>query len=105
MGCQCTTSDGGKRAWVRVDDPGDEDSWVHAACGQPSLATLRSQNMLNLFQGGAHHNELVETSDLTSKGEFSWVIDYSWTTEIIYGSQSGRPARVWRPKEQVSSNV
>lgn len=97
LGCQCASGDGGKRAWVRS---ADGDTWVHIHCGQPSLAVIRGQDMLNLFRFGPHHHELVETRDLTSKVEFNWVADYRWTPEVIVGSESGREARVWVHKDQ-----
>jgi hypothetical protein len=100
VGCRCTDEDPYRLAWVSTSD----GTMVHQ-CGQPSLATIRSQNMLNLFQGGAHHNELVETSDLTSKAEFTWVSDYSWTPELVVGSLTGRKARVWRANGHETGNV
>lgn len=59
--------------------------------------------MLNIFQGGPHHNELVETYDLTRDSQYSWISDYVWTPEKIVGSVSGREARVWRYKDASST--
>lgn len=100
MGCQCLTSDGGgKKAWVASGDT--RNTFVHAQCGQPSLAMIRSQDLLNLMQGGDHHNVLVETKDLTTDPQYGWIASYKWTPETIVGSVSGREARVWRPREDV----
>lgn len=56
--------------------------------------------MLNLFQGGEHHNELIETQDLIKRRDVTpWLPSYVWTPEKIVGSLTGREARVWRYKE------
>jgi hypothetical protein len=97
IGCKCTTDiGGGKKAWSRASD---NETWVHE-CGYPSEATLRSQDMLNLFRFGPHHNELIETEELMKRRDVGgWITSYAWTPEKITGSVSGREARVWVYKE------
>lgn len=57
--------------------------------------------MLNIFRYGDRHNEIHETKELMSSHLFGWIAAYIWTPEIIYGSESGRPARVWVHKDHV----
>lgn len=88
VGCRCESDDGG---WNRASD----GTWVHA-CGLPSEATLRSDDLLNIFRLGPHHNELIETEDLMKRPDVgAWITSYGWTPEKIVGSVSGREARVW----------
>lgn len=100
IGCQCLIEEGRGTSWTRASD----GTYVHA-CGYPSEATLRSQDMLNIFQGGPRHNELVETEELMKREDVGkWITSYAWTAEKITGSVSGREARVWRFKEPTAEN-
>jgi hypothetical protein len=53
--------------------------------------------VLNLFRYGPLHHRVVETSDLWKKRDqgFEAVNQYTWTPEVVYGSESGAAARVW----------
>ena len=96
-GCRCLVEEGQGTTWTLASD----GTFLHA-CGLPSIATLRSQDLLNLFRFGPHHNEVLETEQLTTdRLVSSWLVDYAWTAEKIVGSVSGREARVWVYKEPI----
>lgn len=100
VGCRCESDTG---TWTRASD----GTWIHS-CGYPSEALLRSQDMLNLFRLGPHHNELYETEQLTKdRTVAAWITGYAWTPEVIVGSVSGREARVWvwKDRDDVSTAV
>lgn len=64
---------------------------------------------LNLLQGGPLHNKLLTNAEFLNRGQLQaredaklllkHAAEYRWTPEIIYGSESGKPARVWVWKE------
>lgn len=99
-GCRCLIEEGQGTSWTRADD----GTFVHC-CGYPSVAVLRSQDLLNLFRYGPHHNELIETAALTTdRSVASWITDYAWTPEKVVGSVSGREARVWVFKDETAAS-
>lgn len=71
----------------------DDGVWVHPNCMLPVKPVCE----LNLFRFGPLHNQLVTVRDLWKERDkgYEKVKEYTWTQEIVYGSESGRPARVW----------
>lgn len=57
--------------------------------------------MLNIMQGGPMHNTIIETQDLVTDINKSWITEYKWTSHTITGSMSGKIARVWEFVEAV----
>jgi len=47
------------------------------------------------------HNTIIETQDLVTDINKSWITEYKWTSHTITGSMSGKIARVWEFVEAV----
>lgn len=118
MICECTgvrkTEGGWTRRW-------QDDMWVCGVCLLPTPLFLEGYLMkkskepeavpthLNLLRGGILHNKLLTNEELLSrvlisqrpdgKELLAHLAEYLWTPEVIYGSESGTPARVWVHKE------
>lgn len=65
---------------------------------------------LNLLVGGPLHHKLLSNAELMNRGQLSirddaeevlrHAAEYRWTPEVVYGSESGKPARIWTWKDQ-----
>ena len=99
-GCRCLIEEGQGTSWALASD----GTYLHC-CGSPSVAVLRSQDLLNLFRFGPQHNTILDTSALTTDRVVAgWITEYRWTPEKIIGSVSGKEARVWVHKESSATS-
>lgn len=68
-----------------------------------------SGTYLNLFRHGPHHNELWTVQQLLYACEelpsSTWITSYTWTDDVVVGSESGRTARVWVWSETLEEKV